>query len=79
MACDPNDLLEGAKCYLACIPPGYAPYAEIAILCAIRDGDTSVCGSTDSLIQAATCLSCSITPGMVPYVRMAILCEILSA
>jgi hypothetical protein len=79
MACDPAAVLAGASCYLACVPPGLTPYAEIALLCAIRDGDTLVCGDTGALISAASCLECAIPIGMTPYVRLGLLCEILNA
>jgi hypothetical protein len=78
MPCDPAELLADAKCYLACIPPGLAPWAEIALLCALRDGDTAVCASTGSVITAARCLECSIPLGMTPYVKMALLCNIIN-
>lgn len=78
MACNPAELLRDAKCYLACIPPGLAPWAEIALLCALRDADTSVCASTASLIEATRCLECAIPLGMTPYVKMALLCHLIN-
>ncbi len=78
MACDPDALLESAKCYLCTVPRGLAPYAEIALLCAVRDGDTSVCADVQAVIAAAVCLECKIPLGMTPYVRLAILCDIIS-
>lgn len=78
MACDPAELLNDATCYLACVPAGLAPWAEIALLCAVRDADTSVCASVQAVVDAARCLECAIPLGMTPYVKMAILCDIIS-
>lgn len=38
MACDPNTLLEQAKCIIACIPPGMLPAVNTSLLCQILDG-----------------------------------------
>jgi len=35
MACDPNTLLNDAKCIEACVPPGALLAVEIALLCAL--------------------------------------------
>lgn len=38
MACDTTQLLEDAKCILACIPPGMLPAANTALLCQLAEG-----------------------------------------
>lgn len=38
MACDPNTLLEQAKCITTCIPAGMMPAVNTALLCQIVDG-----------------------------------------
>lgn len=37
MACDPNTLLEQAKCFITCIPPGMYSAANMALLCQIAE------------------------------------------
>ena len=37
MACDPNTLIEQAKCLEACIPPGMMPAVQTSLLCQIAD------------------------------------------
>ncbi len=78
MPCDPGELLRDASCYLACVPLGLAPWAEIALLCALRDGDTTACADVQALITASRCLECSIPLGMTPYVKMVLICHILN-
>jgi hypothetical protein len=38
MACDPNALIEQAKCHYACIPPGMMPPVHLSLLCSIVGG-----------------------------------------
>jgi hypothetical protein len=38
MACDPNALMEQAKCLIRCIPPGMMPAVEVALLCQLAGG-----------------------------------------
>jgi len=38
MACDPNALIEQAKCHFACIPPGMMPPVHLSLLCNIVSG-----------------------------------------
>jgi hypothetical protein len=38
MPCDPNTLLEQAKCLLTCIPPGMMPAVEVSLLCQLAGG-----------------------------------------
>lgn len=39
MACDPNTLLEQAKCLMTCIPPGMMPAVQTSLLCQLAGGE----------------------------------------
>jgi hypothetical protein len=75
MACDPNTLLEQAKC-LDCNMTG-AMYGavEIALLCAIRDHSPTPCDPA-TLLTNARCLMTCIPTGMMPSVKISLLCQI---
>ena len=77
MACDPNTLLEQAKCYQCNVPTGMFAAVEIVLLCAWRDGTLLTC-DPQSLISQASCIFACIPPGMMPAVKAAILCDIAS-
>lgn len=40
MPCDPNALLEQAKCIVNCIPPGMMPAVQTSLLCQLAGGDS---------------------------------------
>ena len=44
MACDPNDLLEDAKCIMWCVPRGTNPAIMVSLLCQIASGPPIVRG-----------------------------------
>lgn len=44
MPCDPNALLEDAKCLESCLPPGMVSYAMLSVLCEIAEGGIVVVG-----------------------------------
>ncbi len=75
MACDPNTLLDQAKCYQCVMTSGLYPAVEIVLLCAIRDGTTLPC-DPQALITEASCISACIPPGMMSAVKLALLCDI---
>lgn len=75
MACNLNALIEQAKC-LQCVLVGdmYAA-AEIALLCALRDGEPMSC-DPQTLAAQANCIRACIPVGMFAAVRTALLCDI---
>jgi hypothetical protein len=77
MACDPNTLLEQAKCYQCALTGDLFPAVEIVLLCAWRDGGTLSC-DPQSLVAQASCIRSCIPLGMMPAVKTAILCDIAS-
>ena len=76
MPCDVQALVTAAACDLCSIPAGLVDYVELALLCAIRDGDTTMACDPQTLVSEANCLSCSIPVGLVKFVKLALLCEI---
>lgn len=78
MACDPNQLLEDAKCFQCKYDSLWTLYAavEIRLLCAIRDGETLAC-DPDTLAREAQCIVNCIPPGAMEAVKLRILCDIV--
>ena len=79
MACDADQLLEDAKCYLCLIPAGYMDAVELVLLCALRDGETLDC-DPQSLINEANCIWCKLgaIPGAMQAAKIAVMCDILA-
>lgn len=77
MACAAQSIINAAVCDLCSIPVGMVDYVELALLCALRDGDTVAC-DPQSLINEANCLLCQIPAGAVGYAKLGILCDILN-
>lgn len=75
MACDPNTLLEQAKCYQCNLPQGMFVAVEIVLLCAWRDGTHLSC-DPQTLVSLASCIFSCIPFGMLQAVKLAILCDI---
>jgi hypothetical protein len=78
MACDPNQLLEAAKCFqckYSSLGPLYDA-VEIRLLCGIRDGEDLPC-DPDYLANEARCILGCIPPGAMQAVKISILCDIL--
>lgn len=75
MACDPNTLIDQAKCYYCTLTGDLYPAVEIVLLCAWRDGTLLSC-DPQSLISQASCIRSCIPLGMMPAVKAAILCDI---
>jgi len=75
MACDPNTLLEQAKCYQCVMTAGMFSAVEIVLLCAIRDGVPLPC-DPQALVTEASCIQACIPPGMMSAVKLALLCDI---
>lgn len=78
MACDPNTLLEQAKCYQCLMTGDLFPAVEIVLLCAWRDGTILSC-DPQTLVSLASCIRGCIPPGMMGAVKLAILCDIADA
>lgn len=77
MACDPNTLLEQAKCYQCVLTGDLFPAVEIVLLCAWRDGTLLSC-DPHTLVAQASCIRSCIPFGMMQAVKTAILCDIAS-
>lgn len=79
MACDPNQLLEDAKCFQCKYDGLGALYAavEIRLLCAIRDMETNLSCEPDVLANEARCILHCIPPGAMEAVKLRLLCQIL--
>jgi hypothetical protein len=58
-------LIGDAKCLECKIPPGMVPYATLAVLLDLANGDTPPT-DPDEIMAEASCLTC-IPAGMVPY------------
>lgn len=78
MACDTAVILNDAACLQCAVPPGMVGYVALALMCAIRDGDTSMACDPAALLEEARCLQCAIPQGMMGYVQLSVLCDIAS-
>jgi hypothetical protein len=76
MACDPNTLLEQAKCYQCYAASGLLPALEIVLLCKIRDGTPPASCSPQTIISEAQCIFACIPPGLMSAVKVSLLCQI---
>jgi len=78
MACDPNQLLEDAKCFQCKYGSLGSLYdaVEIVLLCGVRDGMNLPC-DPDFLANEARCILQCIPPGAMQAVKIRILCDIL--
>ncbi len=79
MACDPDALLDQAKCHLCLIPPGMMETVEVVLLCAIRDGNIIGC-EPQELIDQSFCLWCKLgpIPGAIGALKVSILCDLVN-
>ena len=77
MACDPNTLLEQAKCFQCTLTGDLFQAVEIVLLCALRDGTTLAC-DPQTLVTQANCIRSCIPPGMMSAVKLSLLCDILN-
>jgi|KBSSwiStaDraftv2_1062776.scaffolds.fasta_scaffold2398224_1 hypothetical protein len=77
MACDPNALVDAAKCFDCGMSGVMFDAVEIVLLCAIRDGTALACDPQTLLAQASCILTC-IPVGMMPAVKVSLLCQILN-
>jgi hypothetical protein len=75
MACDPNTLLEQAKCFQCVMVGDLFPSVEIVLLCALRDGTPLPC-DPQTLVAQASCIRACIPPGMMSAVKLSLLCQI---
>lgn len=77
MSCDPQTLIDQAKCFQCLLTGDLFPAVEIVLLCAIRDG-TPISSDPQDLITQATCIRTCIPLGMMSAVKASILCDILT-
>lgn len=76
MACDVDAIIEDSTCVECFIPTGLQPAVLLALLCAIRDGDTDMSCDPQALIDEATCLQCKIPDGMMFPALISVACAI---
>lgn len=81
MACDPQTLLTNAECFQCYGYGSMLDAMEVVLLCAIRDGNTSMACDPQSLLSEANCLICELgpIPGAFQAVRISLLCQIAAA
>lgn len=75
MPCDANEVMESANCMKCAVPSGLVGYVALALMCAIRDGNTMACDPA-TLLEEARCLQCAVPQGMLGYAQLAVLCDI---
>lgn len=76
MTCDVEQIIEDSACVFCMIPQGMQPYALLAILCAIRDGNTDMACDPQSIVDEAVCLQCKIPDGYAFSALIAVACGI---
>jgi len=76
MPCDVDTIIEDSTCVECFIPVGLQPAALLVILCAIRDGDTSMSCDPQAIIDEASCLQCQIPDGMMFPALISVACAI---
>lgn len=75
MACDPQTLINDARCF-ECFGMGRMFDAmEVVLLCAIVDGESMAC-DPQTLLSQANCLLCTIPDGMWEPIKVSLLCQI---
>jgi hypothetical protein len=62
-------LIDSVPCDLCNMDPGLVPYAILAALIDVSNGD-SVPATTQGLITEANCLICLVPPGLVPFLTI---------
>lgn len=72
VSCDPNDLLQAAKCF-KCIPEGTQAEVQTYLLAVIAGGSLD----PNTLMAQAACFKC-IPKGMLPEVMAMLLCNIVN-
>ena len=73
ISCNPNDLLEGAKC-MKCIPSG----AQNEVIIYLLNQMLTTPKTTQQLLDGANCYKC-IPSGMQQEVQTYLLCQIANA
>ena len=77
MACDPNVLVEQAKCFQCALTGDLFAAVDILLLCAIRDGTGLSC-DPQALAAQASCIRACIPTGMLAAVKLSLLCQIVN-
>ncbi len=72
MACDPNDLLDSAKCILACTTEGQRSAIKISLLAQIA----GVSADPNTLLDNARCIESCLTGGQLKAIEIWLLCQI---
>lgn len=75
VSCEPNDLMEAAKCFNSCIPPGMQIAVQTMLLARIAGGSMD----PDVLMEQAKCFDKCIPKGFHPAIQDMLLCTIVNA
>lgn len=78
MACTAQQLMTAANCDICTFNAYMADAAELVLLCAIRDGNTSMACDPQTIIAQANCLLSCVPPGGYGAAKLAVLCDILA-
>ena len=79
MACDVDQLVTNATCVQCLVEPGMQLPVLLAIMCAIRDGDTGISCESGALITDARCIECKMPAGMLLPAIISVACQIAQA
>lgn len=79
MACDPTTLVSDAKCFICALEPVMQQAVIVRLLCAIKDGESSMACDPTTLVEESKCVLCAIPPNMMNAVAVSLLCQILEA
>lgn len=80
MACDPQTLMDEAKCLECKFTPGMLGYIQVQLLVDLLLALNPAADVTpESLIDRAKCWECKVAPGQVQYLIAELLCEIRDA
>jgi hypothetical protein len=75
-ACDPQILVDGAKCIECQIPAGFQLPVLIYLTAQLAGVDVSSKAALDILVQNASCLECQLPAGMQNAVLIFLTCKI---
>jgi hypothetical protein len=76
MDCDPQTLVNDARCFQQCDVGAMFDAIEIVLLCAIRDGGASMACDPQTLMNQANCILCTVPVGMFAAIKISLLCQI---
>lgn len=78
MACDLATLISDGKCYRY-LPEPIQLAIALRLMCALRDGDTTMACTPEALVQESQCLAAKIPREMLVAAMLPVLCDIAAA